>query len=527
MGSLTTRLLTLLTSLLLLTPSLVLGLTNPVLWHDLADLDIFRVNTTYYYSASTMHHSPGAPILRSNDLANWEYIGHSLPRLQFDNRPEFDLTNGQRAYVKGVWASWMRFVPQKNTWFWGGCISGVGRTVIMKAPAATGPWTKHTELSKCYYDSGLFVDDNGTMYISYSNGGPTWVAQMNADLTAEVRSQLVFTAPTPPGYLEGTRMYKRNGTYYILLTKPPDGTWMIKSSSPWGPYTLKVLVQGVPNPVPGANAPHQGALIDLPDGRWAYAGFLDAYPGGRIPVIAPVTWGSDGFPAVTLVNGALGATYPDFLPSSPVPSLNARDTFPGPSLGPQWEWNHNPDTSRFALSSSSGLRLTTASQTFDIYQARNTLTRRIPGPISTATIQLNYGEMRDGDRAGLALWRDRSAWIGVIRNNGTISVAYTDTVDLTLSSWTTANSGVIRTTAPISGGTIYLRISADVQPSGNKQATFKWSTNQSQWNQIGTYTMSTVWNFFLGYRFAIFNYGTVGTGGAVTVPWFQIDMGRL
>ncbi|MEU8199363.1 RICIN domain-containing protein, partial [Microbispora amethystogenes] len=39
--------------------------TNPVLWEDLADIDIIRVGDTYYYSASTMHYSPGAPVLRS------------------------------------------------------------------------------------------------------------------------------------------------------------------------------------------------------------------------------------------------------------------------------------------------------------------------------------------------------------------------------------------------------------------------------------------------------------------------------
>jgi len=48
---------------------------NPVLWEDLADLDVFRVNDVYYYSASTMAYSPGAPVLRSYDLVNWEYIG--------------------------------------------------------------------------------------------------------------------------------------------------------------------------------------------------------------------------------------------------------------------------------------------------------------------------------------------------------------------------------------------------------------------------------------------------------------------
>jgi len=43
---------------------------NPVLWEDLADLDILRVDDVFYYSASNMHYSPGAPILRSYDLVH-------------------------------------------------------------------------------------------------------------------------------------------------------------------------------------------------------------------------------------------------------------------------------------------------------------------------------------------------------------------------------------------------------------------------------------------------------------------------
>lgn len=74
--------------------------TNPVLWEDLADIDIFRVNDTYYYSASNMAFSPGAPILSSKDLVNWEYIGHSVPRLDFGMPDAYSLDDGKQAYVQ-------------------------------------------------------------------------------------------------------------------------------------------------------------------------------------------------------------------------------------------------------------------------------------------------------------------------------------------------------------------------------------------------------------------------------------------
>jgi hypothetical protein len=113
----------------------------------------------------------------------------------------------------------------------------------------------------------------------------------------------------------------------------------------------------------------------------------------------------------------LGACYP--LPNVPRPRRQTKpptgaDLFS--TLGPEWEWNHNPDNTRW--SAGSGLRLQTATVTGDLYSARNTLTHLILGPLSTATIQLDYSGMRDGDRAGLALLRDSSMWIGVKRDNG-------------------------------------------------------------------------------------------------------------
>jgi beta-xylosidase len=82
--------------------------TNPVLWYDLADIDVFRKGNQYYYSASTMSFSPGAPILRSGDLVNWEFIGHSVPRLDFHDTA-YDLADNKQAYVRGIWASSMQY----------------------------------------------------------------------------------------------------------------------------------------------------------------------------------------------------------------------------------------------------------------------------------------------------------------------------------------------------------------------------------------------------------------------------------
>lgn len=120
------RLLTALVGALTLATSLVSAFTNPVIYEDFADVDLKRYNSTYYLSTSTMQYSPGAPILRSYDLANWEFIGHSVPELSIYFGNQYTLpSDGVNGYDGGVWASWLLFVPQQGKWFWGGCVKCV------------------------------------------------------------------------------------------------------------------------------------------------------------------------------------------------------------------------------------------------------------------------------------------------------------------------------------------------------------------------------------------------------------------
>jgi beta-xylosidase len=464
-----------------------------------------------------MAYSPGAPVLRSYDLVNWEYAGHSVPVLDFGN--QFNLSGG-RAYVKGIWASFLGYRPSNRTFYWGGCIQGGNGTYIYTATAVEGPWVKHGPLP-CYYDAGLLVDDNDTMYVAYGNTS-IYVAQLAADGFSQVRSQQVFTTPSSIGTLEGARFYKRNGFYYIWLTRPANGQYVLRSSSPWGPYTIQQVLLNMGTPVSGSGVPHQGGMVQTQNGDWYYMAFIDAYPGGRVPVLAPIDWVSD-WPVIRTVNGAWGATYPrPNLPPPPraVKPPTGTDTFTGSALAPEWEWNHNPDNTRWSVGS--GLRLQTATVTNDLYNARNTLTHRILGPSSTATIVLNYSGMRDGDRAGLALFRDLSAWVGVRRDSGATRVAFVNNINMN-SSWATVSTGTEVTSTPVSGGRIWLRLAADIRPGTGRQGRFSYSTDGVNFTQIGTYTMGNAWQFFMGYRYGIFNYATTALGGSVTVESFTVS----
>lgn len=504
---------------------------NPVLWQDHPDLDVFRVGDVYYYSSSTFAFSPGAPVLKSYDLVHWTPVSHSVPTLNMGNQYNLASSNS-RAYVKGIWASTLRYRNSTDTFIWMGCVEG--KTYVWAA-SGTGAgknngevtnwnWQSKGTLPRCYYDVGLLIDDDDTMYVAYGNKQIS-VAQLNADGTAEVKNQAVYSSPGGES-IEGSRMYKINGSYYIFVTKPADDEWVLKASSPWGPYERKVLIDSIQGPLSSAGNAHQGGIVQTKDGKWYYAAFMDAYPGGRIPVLAPLTW-NNGWPEVVRVNNQWGKTYPmPVQTSKTVPAPTGVNSFNGTSLSAEWEWNHNPDNSKWSVSS--GVTLKTATVTNDLFSARNTLTHRTLGPKSSGIFRINISKMADGDRAGVSLFRDVAAYIGVHKEGSAAKLVMVNNLSLN-SNWGTASTGTVAATGPtIATDTdLWLRIDADVTPAFGtntaRQATFWYSTDGSKFTQLGGgFGMTNAWQFFTGYRFAVFNFATKALGGEVSVKSFEL-----
>ena len=513
--------------------------TNPVLYEDFPDNDIsLGPDGAYYYSASNFHYSPAAPILRSYDLVDWEFVGHSIPRQNFGDGYDLPPT-GERAYRGGTWASTLRYRESNKTWYWIGC-TNFYLTWVFTAPAPEGPWTQAANYGGgvCFYDNGLLIDDDDTMYVvyTYDGGKQVNVTQLAPDGLSTVRTEKVLE-PGQVGVedIEGNRMYKINGLYYILNDHPGSTAYVWKSTSPWGPYEGKPLADNVQSPLPGGGAPHQGSLIETPEGDWYFMSFTWAFPSGRLPVLAPIEWQDDGFP--TLVTntstGAWGSSYPLPLPRKPLNYTWSSTHYPFSTLTtlpPTFEWNHNPDINSYALTAGAGLVLKTATvnATDDLYSARNTLTHRVHGEFPTATLELDVGGMADGDRAGLAAFRDRSAYVGVHRTGDAWEVVAR--FNMTLDEWggPTLDLGQVVETAELgsvgqSGGKkVWFRVSMDVRPDGDHGAVFEYSVDGEVFVPLGgTYELYTGWAFFLGYRFAIFNYATKELGGSVTAVSFS------
>lgn len=317
---------------------------------------------------------------------------------------------------------------------------------------------------------------------------------------------------------------------------------MLKSTTgPFGSYEIRQVLDRMPGPVAGGATPHQGALVNTPDGAaWNYMTFVDAYPLGRIPVLAPISWDASGWPSVvTVAGGSWGAEY-----LAPIPSPARQVSKAGPytdvfdgqnTLNPRWEWNHNPDDSAWDLTDE-GLELRTATVAENLYLASNTLTQRTFRPKSCGTFRLDVSRMADGDRAGVAILRDISAYIGVHKDNGVARLVFVDSLTLDQSGWKPNSQPRVGAQGPeVAGGgegaNLWLQVRADVTPAfagsyqGQKRyVTFWYNVDGENFEQLGPdFALDNKWQFFMAYRFAVFNFASQAKGGAVVVREFTLE----
>lgn len=130
--------------------------------------------------------------------------------------------------------------------------------------------------------------------------------------------------------------------------------------------------------------------------------------------------------------------------------------------------------------------------------------------------------MKDGDHTGLSLFRDKSAYIGVKRDGGKNKVIMVNGIDMD-AKWNPIHPGTEKASQDVSQTKIYLRAAADVRPGNGHQAKFSYSTDGSSYRSLGdALSMGSSWEFFIGYRFAVFNFATQALGGSVTVEKFDV-----
>ncbi|NML64413.1 family 43 glycosylhydrolase [Hymenobacter sp. RP-2-7] len=489
---------------------------NPIIFADVPDMSMIRVGKTYYMSSTTMHLSPGVPIMRSTDLVNWHLVSYAYDTLA--SLDALTLTHGQSTYGRGSWASSLRL--HQGTYYVTTFAQTTGKTYVYSTrDIEKGPW-KVASFKPSYHDHSLFFDDDGRVYLVYG-AGRLHLLELTADAsgvkpgaTAQV---LIENASAPAGPdislpAEGSQLFKIRGQYYLFNIVWPRGgmrTVVVhRAAKLTGPYEGRVALQDL--------GVAQGGLIDTPDGRWFAYLFRDFGAVGRIPYLVPVAW-ADGWPVLGTA-GKVPATLALPPSTGPVPGLVASDEFARrrgePALPLVWQWNHNPDNALWSVAERPGyLRLKTGRLDTTFLLARNTLTQRTIGPTCAGTTALDVSHLQDGDFAGLALLQKRYGLVGVDARHGAKFIVMVSAE---------SEKPVELQRLPLTQNTVYFKAACDFTDRRDV-ATFYYSLDGKAWQAIGVpLKMAYTLPHFMGYRFGLFNYATKRAGGYADFDYFRL-----
>ncbi|MBO9622657.1 MAG: glycoside hydrolase 43 family protein [Sphingomonas sp.] len=500
--------------------------TNPILFADYSDPDVIRVGADYYLVASTFHFSPGIPVLKSRDLVHWTIVGHVLPRLPFG--PLYDMPGphtlddtiskpiGGTKYASGVWAPCIRHHEGKFYVYWSTPDEGI---FMATATDPAGPWSTPVTVKAGpgYEDPCPFWDDDGTAWLVHGKvgAGPLILHRMSPDGTRLLdEGKVIAEDKEKLPVLEGPKLYKRNGWYYIFAPIGGVGTGpqaVGRARSIEGPYEWRVVLEAGTTPV---QAPHQGGYVETPSGQGWFAHFNQTGAFGRIVHLQPVQWVDDWpvmgdpIPGKTSGQPVLSHAMPDTGAPPPSDRIQDSDEFDRPRLGLQWEWNHNPQDSAWSLSARPGWLRLTAMPAEHLVTARNTLTQILQGPRTRITTRIDVRNLSDGQRVGLSLFGVRPSWVGVVHTGAQNRLTF-------------ATEGRETTGPVLANAAVLLR----AEVSEGQVVRYSYSLDEGRsFAAFGVPTWLARFSWWKGSRPALFSF-TRGPApaGFVDVDWFRVE----
>lgn len=396
--------------------------TNPVLYADYSDPDVCAVGEDYYMTASSFNCIPGLPILHSNDLVNWQIVGHALS----EQEPKEIFDKAQHG--KGVWAPAIRHHGGEYYIYWGDPDQGI---FMVKSKDPAGEWEKPVCViaGSGMIDPCPLWDDDGRCYLV--NGWAASRAGLNSVLTVRELSadgtraiglpRIVFDGGQENFTTEGPKFYKRGGEYWILC--PAGGVEMgwqlaMRSKSPYGPYEWKrVMWQGKTD----INGPHQGAWVHTKYGEDWFLHFNDKDAYGRVVYLQPIDW-STGWP----IMGNQGEPYAKYRKPRSSSSLIAcpeeSDEFNDGRLGLQWQWHANYHQLYGMPTADGTYRLYTYDLPEDfhsLWDVPNLMLQKVAAPRFTATAKVRFSSKEDGQYGGLLMMGRDYSGIVLLRQGDT------------------------------------------------------------------------------------------------------------
>ncbi|WP_253717691.1 glycoside hydrolase 43 family protein [Sphingomonas sp. AP4-R1] len=499
--------------------------TNPILHADYSDPDVIRVGRDYYLVASSFHFSPGLPVLRSRDLVHWTIVGHVLPRLPF--APQYDMPGphmltdatskpiGGTRYAGGVWAPSLRFHDGLFYAYWPTPDEGI---FMATARRAEGPWSKPVQViaQAGLEDPCPFWDEDGSAWLVHSRhgAGPLILHRMSPDGKSVLDDGTVIVedkANLP--ILEGPKLYRRN--FYIYIFAPFGGVEkgaqvVLRAHDIRGPYEWRVVLKQGATALEG---PHQGGWVQTPSGQDWFVHFNSTGAFGRITYLEPMRWVDDWpiigkpIPGDTAGEPVAEAPMPDTGHAPTADRIQTSDEFSARRLGPQWEWNHNPDDAKWSLTARPGFLRLTAGPAEHLVTARNTLTQILIGPRSRITTRIDPAHMSDGQRAGLSLFGVGPSWIGLVREQGR--------------TWLTLATAGVETRGP-TWRDMPVDLRADVTPDQRVRYSYSLDSGRS-FTPLGDPIKLARFSWWKGSRPALFSFTRGAPGGFADFDWVHVD----
>ncbi len=502
---------------------------NPVLYADYSDPDVIRVGTDYYLTASSFNCTPGLPILHSTDLVNWTIIGHALPK-QYP-LDHFDVPR----HGAGCWAPCLRYHAGVFYIYWGDPDYGA---YMVKADNPAGPWSTPVLVleGKGIIDTSPLWDDDGHVWLVHGWAGSR--AGVNSLLTVNRLSpdgtkaldegRHVFDGHDAHPTVEGPKLYKRNGYYYILA--PAGGVTMgwqlaLRSKDIYGPYDEKIVLEQGRSPI---NGPHQGAWVDTPEGESWFIHFQDQGAYGRVTHLQPLQWRDDwpfigadldgngiGEPVLTHAKPGTGTSAP---PCSPAES----DEFNSDTLGLQWQWHANPSITWSALLRGAGyLRLFAIGQPADapnLWPSPNLLLQKFPAPDFTVTTKVKWAvdsTAGTGKRAGLLIMGNDYAYLAISRDTQGYKVS-----QVVCQGAPAGHPETVIAEQRLPGPSAYLRVQVSA-PDARCQ--FSYSTDGTRFSQIGASFLAQP-DTWIGAKVGLFctSNNPARRGGYADFDWFRV-----
>lgn len=408
---------------------------NPVINADYSDPDACRVGSDFYLVASSFNAAPGLPILHSKDLVNWKLTGYALQR-----QPPFEHFSRVR-HGNGVWAPSIRYHAGEFYIYYPDPDFGI---YMIRAKNAAGPWSQPVmvKAGKGLIDPCPLWDDDGKVYLIHAWAGSRagiksvlTLNRMNAEGTAVTdEGVLVFDGHGSHPTLEGPKLYKRNGFYYIFAPAGGVSTgWqlVLRSKNIYGPYEEKIVMDQGKSAI---NGPHQGAWVDMPSGSSWFLHFQDKGAYGRVVHLQPLQW-VNNWPVIGADPDGDGKgepvmTYRKPLAGGAVMTPQESDEFNERSLGLQWQWQANPvSTWMMPFPARGVLRLFSArmpDSSRNYWEAPNLLLQKFPADSFTATTKCTFtpNPSLEGERTGLIIMGTDYAGISLVKKGNVLQVVY-------------------------------------------------------------------------------------------------------